>query len=170
MPGAIYLKILAVQALDASYSGERKGEAITARAGTMRLASEGRRCKGAGGVGEARGRGREAEVGLGEMQPSGIMPAPVEVFAAVGDVRGGDGQLGGDLKQGRLGTRETELALEEGGLGGVPVRVGQVQALHRIDQLLGGRLGLLDEAGEVEHDCGSRVGLSQPVVDDLYGR
>lgn len=120
-------------------------------------------------MGEARGRGGEAEVGLGEMQSSGIMPASVQVFAAVGNVRGGDGQLGGDLKQGRLRTRETELALEERGLGGVPVRVGEVQALHGINQLLGSRLGLLDEAGEVEHDCGSPVGLSQPVVDDLYG-
>lgn len=98
MSGAIYLKVLAIQALDTSYSAEGKGEAVAAGSGTMGLAGEGRRCKGAGGVGEARGRGGEAEVGLGEMQSSGIMPTSIKVFAAVGDVRRGDGQLGGDLK------------------------------------------------------------------------
>ncbi len=66
------------------------------------------------------------------------MPASVVVFAAMSDVRRRDGKLGGDLEQGRLGARETELALEERGLGGVSVGVGQVQALHGVDQLLGG--------------------------------
>lgn len=80
------------------------------------------------------------------------MPASVVVLTTVGDIRRRDSELGGDLKERRLGAWETELALEEGGLGGVPVRVSQVQALHGINQLLGSRLGLLDEAGDVEHD------------------
>ena len=72
------------------------------------------------------------------MQPPGIVPASVVIFAAVGDVGRGDGKLGRDLEQRRLGARETELALKKGGLGGIPIGVGQVQALHGINQLLGG--------------------------------
>lgn len=66
------------------------------------------------------------------------MPASVALFVSLGDVGGGDGELGGDLIQRRLGAWETELALKEGGLGRVSIRVSQIQALHGINQLLGG--------------------------------
>lgn len=62
-----HLKVLAVQALDTSYSAKRKGEAIAARASTMGLTGEGGRVRSASGVGEARRGSGEAEIGLGEM-------------------------------------------------------------------------------------------------------
>ena len=77
------------------------------------------------------------------------------VFVALGDVGGRDGQLGGDLVQRRLAAGQTELVLKQGRLGGILVRVGEVQPLHGINQLLGSRLGLLHQVAEiVEHDGG----------------
>lgn len=135
---AAHLKVLAIQALDTADRAEGKCEAIAAWPSTMGLARKSRRCRGARGMRKTRSRGGKADVGFGEMQPSSIMPAAVVVFAAMSNVRWWDGKLGGDLKQGRLGARETELALKERGFGGVSIGVRQVQALHGINQLLGG--------------------------------
>lgn len=46
-----------------------------------------------------------------------------------------------------LGGRESKLVLEEGGFGRIAVGVGEVQALHRVQQLL----GLLNKARDGEH-------------------
>lgn len=80
------------------------------------------------------------------MQLAGIVETRI-ILASLGDVRGGDGKLGGDLVQGMLRGRESELILEEGCLGGIPVGVSEVQALHRVKKLL----SLLDEAGNIKH-------------------
>lgn len=89
------------------------------------------------------------------------------VLAALGDIGGRNRELGVDLVQGMLGRRESELVLEEGGFGRIPVRVGQVQTLHRIQQLL----GLLDEVGEVEHGDSLSWGVKTPsTVQMSYGR
>lgn len=91
------------------------------------------------------------------MQLAGVVEAGVGL-SALGGIGGRDGELGVDLVEGMLGGGESELVLEEGGLGGVTIRVGQVQALHRVEKLL----GLLDDAGEVEHGgCMSR-GVTTP--------
>lgn len=80
------------------------------------------------------------------MQLSGIVEAGI-ILSALGDVRGRDGELGGNLVQGMLRGGESELVLKEGCLGGIPVGVSEVQTLHRVEKLL----GPLNEAGDVEH-------------------
>lgn len=55
------------------------------------------------------------------MQLAGIMEAGGVSLAALGDIGGGYGELGIDLVEGVLGGGESELVLEEGGLGGVSV-------------------------------------------------
>ena len=77
------------------------------------------------------------------------MPTPITVLVSLGDIGGGDGQLGKDLVERGLSTRKSELVLEQGGLGRVSIGVGEVQPLHRINQLLGSGLSLLHEAGDV---------------------
>lgn len=57
-----------------------------------------------------------------------------------------------------LGGREAELVLEEGGFGRISIRVRQVQALHRVQQLL----GLLDKVGDIEHDSCMPQGVGRP--------
>lgn len=79
-------------------------------------------------------------------------------LSALYGVRRGYGELGVDFVEGMLGGREAELVLEEGGLGRVSVGVGEIQALHRIQQLL----SLLDEAGNVEHDGCMSQGAGRP--------
>lgn len=56
-------------------------------------------------LGEARGRGGEAHIVLGEVQLSGIAPAPLVLLVTLGDVGGRDGELGIDLVEGVLGGR-----------------------------------------------------------------
>lgn len=87
------------------------------------------------------------------MQLAGIAEAGVAVLAALGGVGGWDGELGRDFVERMLRRGEAELALEEGGLGGVLVGVREAKALGGIEELL----GLLDEAREVIHGCGSVV-------------
>lgn len=83
------------------------------------------------------------------MKLASIVPSSVMVFLSLGDVGGGDCELGIDFVDGVLGGGEAELALEEGGFGRIPIRIGEIQALRWIDELL----GLLHEAREVgEHD------------------
>lgn len=88
------------------------------------------------------------------MQLPSIVPASVALLVALGDVRRGDGQLGGDFVQRRLAAGQAELILEQGGLGRVAVGIGEVQALHRINQLLGSRLCLLHKIRDGEHRVG----------------
>lgn len=54
--------------------------------------------------------------------------------------------------------------LEQGGFGRVPVGIGKIQALHRVNQLLGSRLSLLHEVRDVEHGVGW---LNNKVVSSL---
>lgn len=91
------------------------------------------------------------------MQLAGIVEGGI-VLAALSGIGRGDGELGIDLVQWVLGGGESELVLEEGGLGRVPVRVRQVQALHGVQQLL----GLLDKAREVEHGSCKSWGVTAP--------
>jgi hypothetical protein len=81
------------------------------------------------------------------------MPSSIVVLVAVSGIGGGDGQLGSDLVEGCLGGGESELALEEGRLGGVPVRAGEIESLGRVDELL----GLLHDVRQVgEHGFDQR--------------
>lgn len=91
---------------------EREGKAITAGPSTMCLASKCRRGGRAGRLEEARGRGREAEIGFREMQLANIVVAPVSVLISLCHVGRRDGQFGGDLEEGMLSAREAELVLE----------------------------------------------------------
>lgn len=128
-----YLVVLAVQPLHLSDGAERKGEAISAGTRTVRLAREERRRRETGGLQEARRRGREADVRLGQVQLADVVPAPVVVLVARYRVRGRDGQLRVDLVEGRLRRRQPELALEQGRLGRVLVRLREIEPLRRVD-------------------------------------
>lgn len=142
-----YLKVLTVESLDPTDGAEGKSEAVTTGASSMSLARERRRSRCAGAADEAgRGSGK-ADVGFREVQLADVVPASLSVLLALGDVRvrRGDGQFGSDLVQGRLGVGEPELVLEERGLGWVSIRAGQIEARHGVNQLLGSRLGLLDQ-------------------------
>lgn len=87
------------------------------------------------------------------------------ILSALGHIGRWDGELGVDFVQGMLGGRESELVLEQCGLGGVLIRVGEVQALDRIEELL----RLLDEAREIaEHGCMSCWGESRIVNTSSY--
>lgn len=117
----------------------------------MCLSGEGRRGGCACRADKASRRGGEADVRFREMKLSNIMPPPLAVSVALGNVGRGDGQFGGDFAQRRLGARQTELVLEHGGLGRISVRVGQIQTGHGINQLLSSRLSLLHQVREIEH-------------------
>lgn len=70
------------------------------------------------------------------MKLSSIVPAPIVIFVASRDVRWRDGQLGSDFVERVLCAGESELALEQRRLGGVPVRAGEIQSLRGINELL----------------------------------
>ena len=70
------------------------------------------------------------------MQPARVVPAPIPVLVSLGDIGRGDGQLGKDLVERGLSAGKSELVLEQGGLGWVSIGVGEIQPLHRINQLL----------------------------------
>lgn len=75
------------------------------------------------------------------------------VLVALGGVGRRDGQLSIDLVEGRLRGGEAELVLEEGRLGGISVRAGEIEALGRVDELL----GLLHDVRQVgEHGFDQR--------------
>jgi len=100
-------------------------------------------------VNEAARGGGEAHERFGEVKLSSVVPASILGLVPVGDIGGRYSQLGIDFVERRLGRRETELALEEDGLGRISVRVGKIQPLGGIDQLL----SLLNEIREVvQHD------------------
>lgn len=82
------------------------------------------------------------------MQLAGVVVTSVGFAVAVGGVRGRNGEFGVDLVEGFLGAGKAKLALEQGRLGRVLVGVGEVEALGRVDELL----GLLHQAGQVQHD------------------
>lgn len=93
------------------------------------------------------------------MQFSSIVEACI-ILAALGYIGWRNCKLGVDFVQGMLGRGQSELVLEEGCLGGVAVGVGQIQALHGVQQLL----GLLDETGKVEHGDRLSWGVKAPSI------
>ena len=114
----------------------------------MCLSGKGRGGRNTGRLREARGCGGKAHVAFREMQFPSVVPSSIVVPVTLGGVGGWDGELGVDLVEGVLGLRKAELVLEERGFGGISIGAGQIEALGRIDELL----GLLDDVGEVgEH-------------------
>lgn len=141
---------------------EREGEAIAARPSTVCLTGE---CRGGGSAGrleEARGSGRKAEIGLREMELANVVVASLSVLVSLCHIGRRDRKLGRDLKEGVLGVWESELVLEEGRFGRVSIRVGEVQALGRVEELL----RFLHEARKVQHG-GGLVGQSPRCHQDV---
>jgi hypothetical protein len=60
------------------------------------------------------------------MQLSGILKAAVSIPVALRGIRGRNRELGCYLVQRMLRRRQAKLALEERGLGRVPVRFGEI--------------------------------------------
>lgn len=143
-----YLKVLAVEPFDTPDGAQREGKSIAAGSAAVRLAGEGRRTARARRLQKARGRCREADKRLGQVQFARIVPTSIVLLFSSRSVRWRDGQLGGDFVEGILGRRETELTLEQRRLGRIPVRAGEIQSLCRVNELL----CLLHYIGEVgEH-------------------
>lgn len=89
------------------------------------------------------------------MQLARIMPSSVLDLITLCYVGRRYREFGIDLVEGVLGGGQAELVLEERSFGGVSIGGRQIQALGRIDELL----GLLDDVCEVgEHGSGSVSG------------
>lgn len=60
----------------------------------------------------------------------------IDGLFSLSNVAGWDRELRIDLVEGRLRRRKAKLALEEGGFRRVAIRIGEVQSLRRVDELL----------------------------------